>query len=156
MITYETARARSSLILAIPCSRVQFGTIHAWARTVSAAKRFWRSPGVVSLCLTKERYCLCTCTLSTHFTSFHLYRTVLRCLSRHVRYLYMTVPTDIEMQNEKRDLDFVDPYAIARTQADYVDILGGDWAFVSSRLLESKHFFNNENTKFQNLLYRFT
>lgn len=68
----------------------------------------------------------------------------------------MTVPTDREFLIQKRDFDFEDPYATHhRTRAEYLGIFRRDWAFVSSRLLESKFYFDDENTEFTNLLFRF-
>ena len=48
--TYEPVQTRNSVLLAIICCKVQFGTIHAKVRTVSVAKILWLSPGGVSLC----------------------------------------------------------------------------------------------------------
>ena len=50
--TYETARTRRSVFLAIFLYRVQFGMIHTYVRTVGGATRLWFSHVDVLLCIT--------------------------------------------------------------------------------------------------------
>lgn len=76
-------------------------------------------------------------------------------LSRKVKYLYLTVPTDKELRYQREELDFHDEYAVARSRTFYLKLLGAHFTFVSSRLLESKYYFDCDSTPFQELLFRF-
>lgn len=82
-------------------------------------------------------------------------KKVLPILSKKIKYLYLTVPTDLEQKMMKKDLDFVDSWAYTRSAEDYLEMLAPHFAVVSSRLLESKAFYSESTTPFTNLLYRF-
>jgi len=76
-------------------------------------------------------------------------------LAKRTRYLYLTVPTDIELKRQREDLDFDDEYAYSRTRAFYQRKLRSHFTFVAHRLLESKEHFDESNTSFTDLLFRF-
>lgn len=80
---------------------------------------------------------------------------LLPVLARRTRYLYLTVPTDVELKRQRADLDFDDQYALSRTRAFYQRKLRKHFTFVAHRLLESKVHFDESNTSFTDLLYRF-
>lgn len=80
---------------------------------------------------------------------------LLPILSERTKYLYLTVPTDVELARQREDLDFDDQYAIPRTRAWYQKKLKPHFTFVAHRLLESKVHFDERTTFFTDLLYRF-
>jgi hypothetical protein len=80
---------------------------------------------------------------------------ILPILSRRTRYLYLTVPTEIEYERQSSELSFKDDWAIIRSQKEYLQLLRPHFTFISSRMLESKHFYTPESTPFQDLLFRF-
>lgn len=82
-------------------------------------------------------------------------KEIIPVLAKRIRYLYLTVPTDMELSRQVEDLDFKDQYAIHRTRAQYQNLLKPHFTFVSGRVLESKYFFNEETTCFTDLLFRF-
>lgn len=82
-------------------------------------------------------------------------KLILPVLAKRFRYLYFTVPTDIEYQRQLEDHGFNDPWAIKRTQSQYVKLLKPYFTFVSNRVLESKLHFDENTTHFSELLYRF-
>jgi hypothetical protein len=80
---------------------------------------------------------------------------VISKISERVKYLYLTVPTDKELDRQIEELEFHDTYAIRRRRSFYQKLLGKYFTFISSRLLESKYYFDDEKTLFTDLLYRF-
>jgi hypothetical protein len=80
---------------------------------------------------------------------------VLPILKQKVKYLYFTVPTDKELKRGIVENKFRDPWAKSRTKKWYYEKLSKHFTFVSSRLLESKYYFDDKDTLFTNLLYRF-
>eukprot|EP01083_Nonionella_stella_P077297 210992_1 len=81
-------------------------------------------------------------------------KKTLPILAKRIRYLYFCAPTKKENRSMRHDFDFSDSYAISRTRDEWYQLLRPHWAVVSSRILESRHFFNDRNTKFSNLLFR--
>lgn len=75
-------------------------------------------------------------------------------IAKRVKYLYLTVPTDIELDRQVEELDFNDTYALRRSRDFYREILGKHFINISSKLWESKYHFNDETTLFTDLLYR--
>jgi len=76
-------------------------------------------------------------------------------LAKKFRYLYLSVPTDKELKRQREEAEFTDIYAISRSKSYYYKSLRKNFTFISQRLLESKHFFNELNTPFTDLLFRF-
>lgn len=95
------------------------------------------------------------CTSVFQYISTKDLKEILPVLAQRIRYLYLTVPTDIELGRQVEDLDFKDQYALHRTRDQYQKLIRPHFTFVSSRVLESKHFFNEETTHFTDLLYRY-
>lgn len=93
------------------------------------------------------------CSVFQYMEEEVLVKTV-ETLSRRIKYLYLTVPTDKELDRQIEDLDFDDKYALRRSSAFYKSIVGAGFTNVSSRIWESKFHFNEETTLFTDLLYR--
>lgn len=95
------------------------------------------------------------CTSVFQYLSDEELKEVLPVLSRRIKFLYLTVPTDVELARQVSELDFKDEYAIHRTRDQYMKLLRPHFTFISSRLLESKHHFNQETSPFTDLLFRY-
>jgi hypothetical protein len=77
-------------------------------------------------------------------------------ISKQCKYLYLTVPTDIELDEQEENLDFIDEYALKRSQKYYQTKFKKYFTFISSRLLESKYFVHDQvESEFSDLLFRF-
>ncbi len=76
-------------------------------------------------------------------------------LAKHCRFLYLAVPTSLELKRQREEIHFTDRYAYRRSKKFYTQLLRPHFTFVSARLLESKHFFDAKTTFFSDLLYRF-
>jgi len=79
---------------------------------------------------------------------------IIEVLSKRTKYLYLTVPTDIELKRQVEELNFDDKYAISRSRKFYRKKLEKHFTNISSKLWESKYYFNEENSNFTDLLYR--
>lgn len=95
------------------------------------------------------------CTSVFQYLSDKELKEVIPVIAKRVRYLYLTVPTDVELGRQVSELDFKDEYAIHRSREKYQRLLKPHFTFVSARVLESKTFFDEESTLFTDLLYRF-
>ena len=82
-------------------------------------------------------------------------KEIIPILSQRIKYLYLTVPTNLELSRQISDLDFKDEYAIHRSRYFYQSLLRPHFTFISSRVLESKNFFNEESTSFTDLVFRY-
>ena len=80
---------------------------------------------------------------------------ILPVMAKRVKFLYLTVPTDKELKKQVEDLDFKDEYAIRRGRSRYFQLIRKHFTFLGGRLLESKRHFNESNTLFSDLLFRF-
>ena len=76
-------------------------------------------------------------------------------MSKSVKYLYFSVPTDLELKRQRQELDFHDRFAISRTKSQYRKMIKDHFTIISSRLLESKHFVAEEDSPFSDLLFRY-
>lgn len=95
------------------------------------------------------------CTSVFQYLTDEEVREVLPILSKRIKYLYFSVPTDKELDRQIEDLEFKDEYAIRRSKSWYQKEIKKHFTFVSSRILESKFHFKEENTFFTDLLFRF-
>jgi len=102
-----------------------------------------------------EPFDLAICTSVFQYLTDKELKEILPILSRKVKFIYLTVPTDSEFARQVEDLDFKDEYAIHRSREKYQKMLRPYFTFISSRFLESKHFFNEETTPFTDHLYRY-
>jgi len=81
-------------------------------------------------------------------------KKIVPIIASRVKYLYLSVPTDRELDRQIEDLDFNDTYALRRSREFYREIIGKHFTNISSKLWESKSYFNEESTFFTDLLYR--
>lgn len=98
---------------------------------------------------------LAICTSVFQYLSDKELKEIIPVLSKRIKLLYLTVPTNIELGRQVSELEFKDEYAIHRTREQYQKLLRPHFTFVSSRVLESKHHINEETTPFTDLLYRY-
>ena len=95
------------------------------------------------------------CTSVLQYLSDEEIKIVMPVLARRIRYLYLSVPTDLELKRQIEEVEFKDEYAIHRTREKYLKLIGPHFTFISSRLLESKIHFDDETTSFTDLLFKF-
>jgi trans-aconitate methyltransferase len=113
---------------------------------------------LLTWCRNKRKYGtfdLGICTSVFQYLSDKDLKEIIPVLAKRIRYLYLTVPTNVELKRQVSELEFKDEYAIHRTREQYQKLLRPHFTFISSRILESKHFFDEETTLFTDLLYRF-
>jgi hypothetical protein len=113
---------------------------------------------IVTWCLANKkmkRFDLGVCTSVFQYLSDEELETCLPILAERCKYLYLSVPTDKELDRQIEDLEFKDEYAIRRSRRKYQKMISKHFTFISSRVLESKVHFTEENTFFTDLLYRF-
>ncbi len=95
------------------------------------------------------------CTSVLQYLTDEEIKLVMPVLARRVRYLYLSVPTDLELKRQIEDVEFHDQYAIHRSKEKYLKFILPHFTIISSRLLESKIHFDEETTSFTDLLFRF-
>lgn len=95
------------------------------------------------------------CTSVLQYLSDEEIKAVMPVLARRVRYLYLSVPTDLELKKQIEDVEFHDQYAIHRSKQKYLKFIHPHFTVISSRLLESKIHFDEDSTSFTDLLFRF-
>ncbi len=95
------------------------------------------------------------CTSVFQYLSDEEMKVVLPVMAKRIRFLYFSVPTNLELQKQISDLEFKDEYAIHRTRESYLALIRPHFTFVSSRLLESKVHFDETNSPFNDYLFRF-
>lgn len=100
-------------------------------------------------------YDLGVCTSVFQYLTDEELEFVVPIMAKQVRYLYLTVPTDKELDRQIEELNFHDTFAIRRTRKFYHKLLGKSFTFISSRVLESRHHFDEQTSSFTDLLYRF-
>ncbi|WPU65816.1 class I SAM-dependent methyltransferase [Peredibacter starrii] len=102
-----------------------------------------------------NKFDLGICTSVFQYLTDKELKEVIPVLAKRVKYLYLTVPTNVELGRQISELEFKDEYAIHRSREKYQKLLKPHFTFISSRVLESKHYFDEESTSFTDLLYRF-
>lgn len=114
---------------------------------------------IVSWCKKNEKlkksYDLGVCTSVFQYLTDDEINYCLPILADRFKYFYLTVPTDKELDRQIEELEFKDEYAIRRSRTKYQRMLKEHFTFISSRLLESKVYFDESDTSFTDLLYRF-
>jgi hypothetical protein len=103
----------------------------------------------------KKPFDLGICTSVFQYLTDKELKECLPILSQRIKYLYLTVPTDEELKRQILELDFKDTYALHRTRKKYQKIIQPHFTFVSSRVLESKFFFNEKTSPLTDLLFRY-
>jgi trans-aconitate methyltransferase len=100
-------------------------------------------------------YDLGLCNSVFQYLSDQDLKVIVPLLKKHFAYIYLTVPTDIEYQRQKKEFGFKDDFAHHRSRKFYYDLLSPHFTFLSLRVLESKYFFTERDSSFHDLLYRF-
>ena len=149
----EAFRPRKSL--GIEPSLRPFLEMEAWNKKSENQLTLKRVGVLTWLLKNKGKFDLGLCNSVFQYISTSNLKKVVPLMAKRVRYLYLTVPTDKELDNQVKEHRFTDSFALKRSRRTYQQILKKDFTFISSRLLESKSFFDEENTHFSNLLYRF-
>jgi hypothetical protein len=103
----------------------------------------------------EKTYDLGLCTSVFQYLTDEEIKTILPVMAKRIRYLYFSVPTDVELQRQIDEVEFKDEYAIHRTKEKYFKLISPHFTFISSRMLESKIHFNESTTHFTDLLFRF-
>lgn len=102
----------------------------------------------------KLNFDLGLCTSVFQYIKTEDLELIVEKLSTRIKYLYLSVPTDVELKRQVEELEFDDKYAIKRSRSLYRKILSKHYTNISSKLWESKVYFNEESTQFTDLLYR--
>lgn len=102
----------------------------------------------------KLRFDLGLCTSVLQYIDDQDLDFVLSVMSQRVKYLYLTVPTDKELDFQIETLNFDDTFALRRSRKFYRDKIGKCFTNISSKIWESKFYFNEDTTLFSDLLYR--
>jgi SAM-dependent methyltransferase len=102
----------------------------------------------------EQRFDLGICTSVFQYLAEDQIKRVLPIMASRVKYLYFTVPTKYELERQVDDLGFYDEYARRRSQKFYLKLLKEHFTIVSSRVLESKSYFNTQTTLITDLLFR--
>ncbi len=102
----------------------------------------------------KLRFDLGICTSVFQYLDETTLKKILPILARRIKYLYLTVPTDIELDRQIEELDFHDTYALSRSRDFYRNLLTQHFTNISSKLWESKYYFDDQTSLFTDLLYR--
>jgi len=113
---------------------------------LSWTKKKWRGKKAIDLGI---------CTGVIHYLPEEEIKKILPVLAKRIRYLYFSVPTNKELDRQISEMDFFDPYAKRRSKSKYLNLLRPHFTIVSSRVLESKYFYSDENTRFTDLLFRY-
>lgn len=95
------------------------------------------------------------CTSVFQYLTDKELKEALPILSKRIKFLYLTVPTNVELGRQVSELEFKDDYAIHRSRKRYQKLIQPHFTFISSRVLESKFYYNEETTPFTDLLFRF-
>ncbi len=102
----------------------------------------------------QNQYDLGICTSVFQYLTNEQLDFIIPILSRRVKYLYLTVPTDKELGKQVSDLDFYDRFALKRPRDFYFKKMKSYFTNVSSKVWESNFYFNEETTFFSDLVYR--
>lgn len=115
-----------------------------------------RQQGIESWCVGKEEdFDLGICMSVLQYLDDAAIEACMPIIASRVQYLYLTVPTDVELQRQIDECHFKDEWAIHRSRERYKELLSPSFTFISSRILESKALFDEVSSSFTDLLFRF-
>lgn len=100
------------------------------------------------------RFDLGICTSVFQYLDEDTLDLAIETMSKRVKYLYLTVPTNKELDRQIEELEFNDTYALRRSRHFYRKKLNKHFTNISSKIWESKFYFDEETTLFTDLLYR--
>ncbi len=128
-------------------------------KPVESTKLKLYQEGIIEWCETDRKrensFDLGICTSVFQYLSDKELKAVLPVLASRIKYLYLTVPTNVELGRQVSEIEFKDDYAIHRTRDEYKKLISPHFTFLGSRILESKKFYNENSTPFTDLLFRF-
>lgn len=102
----------------------------------------------------KNQYDLGICTSVFQYLTNEQLDFIIPVLSRRIKYLYLTVPTDKELEKQVTDLNFYDRFALRRPRSYYHKKMKGHFVNVGNKIWESQFYFDEETTFFSDLVYR--
>lgn len=100
-------------------------------------------------------YDLGICTSVFQYLNDEEIQLVLPIMARQIKFLYFSVPTDLEYKRQLSEYEFFDQFAIHRKREKYLKWIRPYFTFVGTRILESKHHFDDDSTHFKEQLFRF-
>ena len=110
------------------------------------------------LCMTVEEWCarprrpasfdLTLCTSVLQYLDDDTLARVLPVLAARTRFVYLTVPTDVEARRMLADYNFADAYARHRTRSEYRAHIDPHFTIIGNRLLESRAFYDETSRVF--------
>lgn len=103
---------------------------------------------------TRNQFDLGICTSVFQYLTNEQLEFIIPVLSRRIKYLYLTVPTDKELDKQVTDLKFHDRFALRRSRNYYHKIMKGKFVNVGNKIWESKFYHNIDSTFFSDLVYR--
>ena len=102
-----------------------------------------------------QRFDLGLCTsVFQYLTELEIER-VLPVMAERIDHLYFTVPTDQELERQKKECGLRDPWAHSRSADWYRARIAPHFAVVSGRLLQSRVHYDAASSPFTDLLYRY-
>ncbi len=114
---------------------------------------------LLTWCLDESRddvvFDLGICTSVFQYLSDEEINLCVPIMAKRVKYLYFTIPIDTELDYQANEMNFDDVFAIPRSREAYHELLSPGFTIVSTRVLESKIHFDEENTCFNELMFRF-
>ncbi|MFW5887195.1 MAG: hypothetical protein ACOCUH_00170 [Bacteriovoracia bacterium] len=118
-----------------------------------------RQMDLVSWCKQKKNVCevfdLGICTSVLQYLTEEEIEFVLPVLAQRIKYLYLSVPTDKELKRQIEEFELNDTFAFKRSRSFYQKVMKKHFTVVSCCLLESKVHFNEQDSSFTNLVFRF-
>lgn len=95
------------------------------------------------------------CTSVFQYLSEDSLKVIIPEMSRRVKFLYFSVPTDLELKRQVKELGFKDRFALRRSKSFYIKLLRPHFTIVGNRVLESKFHFDEDSSFFTDYLFRF-
>ncbi|MFZ4714951.1 MAG: class I SAM-dependent methyltransferase [Bacteriovoracaceae bacterium] len=127
-------------------------------KPVESSEVYLYQKNLLDWCLSKKRepvFDLGICTSVFQYIPDKDLKLILPILAKKVKLLYLTVPTNEEFKRQGKELNFVDEYAIHRTRERYQTLMKPHFTCISARIFESKVHYNEKNTAFSDLLFRY-
>jgi len=102
----------------------------------------------------EKRIDLGLCTSVFQYIKTNDLKKIIPIMAKRLRYVYLSVPTNKELDRQINEMSFKDKYALRRTKKTYQDLLSPYFTIVGSRLLESKFHFSDKDSRFSEFLFR--
>jgi ubiquinone/menaquinone biosynthesis C-methylase UbiE len=108
-----------------------------------------------NLASSEKSFDLGICTSVLQYLTDEEIKLVMPIMARNVKYLYFSVPTDVEYKRQLSEYEFFDEFSIHRKKEKYLKLIQPHFTIVSCRMLESKIFFDDNDSPFKEQLFRF-